>query len=88
MNGVRLHFIDPGKPQQNGYIESLNGKFRAECLDRNLFDNLEVARVLSLKWKKEYETYRPHSSLNGLTPSEYAKKKGSLTQASSELKTG
>lgn len=88
LNGVRLHFIEPGKPQQNGYIESLNGKFRAECLDRNLFDNLDLARVLTQKWKTEYETYRPHSSLNGLTPSEYAKSKGSTKQVNSELKTG
>jgi putative transposase len=71
---VRLHFIEPGKPTQNAYIESLNGKFRAECLARNLFETTESARLLINAWKREYEEHRPHSSLGGLTPSEFSQK--------------
>lgn len=73
-NHVRLHFIEPGKPHQNGYIESFNGRFREECLDRNLFENLEHARLFISAWRREYETVRPHSSLNGLSPIEYERR--------------
>lgn len=71
-HGVRLHFIEPGKPTQNAYIESLNGKFRAECLAQNLFETTDSARLLINAWKQEYETKRPHSSLGGMTPSEFS----------------
>ncbi len=71
--GVRLHFIEPGKPYQNGFIESFNGKFRAECLDRNLFETIDAARLFISAWKREYEERRPHTSLNGMTPSQYAR---------------
>ena len=70
-NGVRIHFIEPGKPTQNAFIESLNGRFRAECLDRNLFENLDAARIFISQWKRQYENERPHSSLGGLTPIEF-----------------
>lgn len=71
---VRLHFIEPGKPTQNAYIESLNGKFRAECLAQNLFETTDSARLLINAWRKGYETRRPHSSLGGLTPAEFCQK--------------
>lgn len=71
---VRLHFIEPGKPQQNGYIESFNGRFRAECLDQNLFENLDHARLHISAWRNEYESVRPHSSLGGLTPIEHERR--------------
>lgn len=71
---IRLHFIEPVKPQQNGFIESFNGRFRAECLDRNLFETLDAARLFIEAWRVQYENERPHSSLNGLTPKEYAEK--------------
>ena len=65
-------FIDPGKPIQNGYIESFNGKFRAECLDQNWFKNLTEAKEIIEDWRLEYNHIRPHASLNNMTPNEYA----------------
>lgn len=73
-NEVRLHFIEPGKPQQNAFIESFNGRFRAECLDQNLFENLDAAGLFIREWKREYETIRPHSSLGGLPPAEFLRR--------------
>src|SRR5690606_9278529 len=73
-NNVELRFIQPGKPQQNAFIESLNSRFRAECLDRNLFENLDAAGLFIREWKREYETVRPHSSLGGLPPAEFLKR--------------
>lgn len=71
-NGVALHFIDPGKPVQNAFIESFNGKFRDECLNQNWYTNLEDARQIIEAWRMDYNTVRPHSSLGYLTPEEYA----------------
>ena len=65
-------FIDPGKPMQNGFIESFNGKLRDECLNLNWFHNLQEARELIGRWKDEYNTVRPHSALGQKTPAEYA----------------
>lgn len=67
-------FIDPGKPMQNGYIESFNGKLRAECLDQHWFRNLSEAREILEAWRVEYNRVRPHSSLDNLTPEEFALK--------------
>ena len=69
---VHLSFIRPGKPNENAYIESFNGKFRDECLNEHWFVTLEQARRLIEKWRIEYNTERPHSSLGQLTPEEYA----------------
>ncbi|MFP5212287.1 MAG: IS3 family transposase, partial [Acidobacteriota bacterium] len=66
--GVRMHFIDPGKPVQNAFIESFNGKFRDECLNEHWFLNLPHAPDLIGGWRKEYNEDRPHSSLGYLTP--------------------
>ncbi len=71
-NGVALHFIDPGKPVQNAFIESFNGKFRDECLNQNWHTSLEDARRIIEAWRMDYNTVRPHSSLGYLTPEEYA----------------
>ena len=71
-NGVTLHFIDPGKPVQNAFIESFNGKFRDECLNQNWHTSLEDARRSIETWRVDYNTVRPHSSLGYLTPVEYA----------------
>ena len=60
--------IEPGKPWQNGCVESFNGTFRAECLDREWFSNLFEARIVIEKWRTEYNTLRPHSSLDYHTP--------------------
>lgn len=70
--GVRLHFIQPGKPTQNAFIESLNGKFRDSCLNQHWFRSLGDARDVINKWRKHYNNERPHSSLGYLTPREYA----------------
>jgi putative transposase len=71
-NGVELHFIDPGKPMQNGFIESFNGRFRDECLNASWFISLEDARRTIEAWRDDYNHNRPHRSLKGMTPAEYA----------------
>jgi putative transposase len=70
--GVRLDFIRPGKPTENGFIESFNGRLRDECLNVNEFVSLEHARATLQSWREDYNHWRPHSSLGHLTPSEYA----------------
>lgn len=69
---VEWHYIAPGKPTQNGFIESFNGRLRDECLNEHLFTTLPEARRIIEAWKIDYNTRRPHSSLNGLTPMEFA----------------
>lgn len=70
---VDWHYIAPGKPQQNGFIESFNGKLRDEKLNDTLFSTLHQARVELATWKNDYNHHRPHSGLDWLTPSEFAK---------------
>jgi putative transposase len=70
--GVELAFIRPGKPNENAYIESFNGKFRDECLNEHWFLNLAHARSVIEAWRVEYNTERPHSSLGNRTPEEFA----------------
>ena len=72
-NRVQLHFITPGRPMENGYIESFNGKFRDECLNENWFLDLEDARHKIAEWKWDYNHVRPHSALGYLTPMEFRK---------------
>jgi len=69
--GVRLRFIDPGKPVQNAFIESFNGRFRDECLNEHWFLSLADARRIVEDWRFDYNQNRPHSSLGNLTPQEY-----------------
>jgi putative transposase len=69
---VEWHYIAPGKPMQNGFIESFNGRMRDECLNEHLFGNLPEARRIIEAWRIDYNTKRPHTSLNGLTPTEFA----------------
>jgi putative transposase len=71
-HGIRLAFIRPGKPVENAYIESFNGKFRDECLNEHWFVTMDHARREIERWRIEYNTERPHSSLGDLTPIEYA----------------
>lgn len=66
--GVGWHYIDPGKPQQNGFVESFNGKLRDECLNEEVFATLAEARVVIELWRRDYNQVRPHSALGGLTP--------------------
>jgi putative transposase len=70
--GVRLNFIRPGKPVENAYIESFNGRFRDECLNEHWFLTMAHARRVIEHWRIEYNTERPHSSLGDLTPEEFA----------------
>jgi putative transposase len=70
---VKLRFIQPGKPVQNAYIESFNGKFRDECLNDNVFVSLHSAQKIIETWRQDYNLERPHSSLNDLTPNEFAR---------------
>ncbi len=69
---VEWHYIAPGKPMQNGFVESFNGRLRDECLNEHLFSNLNEARRIIEEWRIDYNTNRPHTSLNGLTPTEFA----------------
>lgn len=70
--GIEWHYIAPGKPMQNGFVESFNGRLRDECLNEHLFANLSEARQIIEDWRIDYNTTRPHTSLNGLTPTEFA----------------
>ena len=70
---VDWHYIAPGKPQQNGFIESFNGKLRDEKLNDTLFSTLHQARVELATWRNDYNHHRPHSGLGWRTPSEFAK---------------
>jgi putative transposase len=74
--GVKLNYIRLGKPIENAYIESFNGRFRDECLNENWFLSLKHAREVIEGWRKDYNEARPHGSLNGLTPQEYLGNKG------------
>lgn len=71
MRGIKLHFIRPGKPVDNAYIESFNGRLRDECLNLNWFASLEQARRVIQEWRTDYNSARPHSSLGYLTPAEF-----------------
>ena len=68
---VEWHYIAPGKPMQNGFGESINGRLRDEGLNEHLFANLRRVRELIAAWRNDYNHHRPHSSLDGLTPWEY-----------------
>ena len=72
-SGVPLIYIQPGKPVQNSYIESFNGRFRDECLNANWFENLADARRKIEAWRLDYNQARPHSSLAYRTPAEFAR---------------
>jgi putative transposase len=70
--GLKIHFIRPGKPVENCYVESFNGKFRDECLNDHWFLDLEDAQTKIQSWRDDYNEVRPHSSLGDLTPKEYS----------------
>ena len=70
--GVRHILIQPGRPMQNGYIESFNGKFRDECLNEQWFETLPQARTCIAEWRRDYNEVRPHSSLGRIPPAQFA----------------
>jgi putative transposase len=73
-NGIDIDFIAPGKPTQNAFIESFNGRLRDECLNTSWFHTLEQARELLSQWRRDYNETRPHSSIGDQTPTAYAAK--------------
>jgi putative transposase len=74
--GVRLDFIRPGKPIENGYIESFNGRLRDECLNGEVFFTLTDAREKLERWRRDYNHQRPHSALADRTPNEFVRELG------------
>ena len=70
--GVKLNFIRPGKPVENAFAESFNGRLRDECLNINWFMSIKHAREVIESWRQDYNEVRPHSSLKGRSPKEYA----------------
>ncbi len=70
--GVEWHYIAPGKPTQNGFGESFNGRLRGGCLNAHLFRSFRHAREIIEDWRINYNLHRPHTSLDGLTPNEFA----------------
>jgi putative transposase len=70
---IEWHYIAPGKPMQNGFVESFNGRMRDELLNETMFRNLAHARVVIPAWAADYNTERPHSALNYQTPADYAR---------------
>jgi len=71
--GVELAFIRPGKPVENAYVESFNGKFRDKCLNVHYFSTLQEAKDIIRDWRDSYNTFIPHRSLRGLTPQEFSR---------------
>jgi len=71
---IEWHYIAPGKPQQNGYVESFNGRLRDECLNETLFASLGHARSVLHSWRDDYNHVRPHSGIGGLTPADAARR--------------
>lgn len=78
---IDWHYIAPGKPMQNAFVESFNGSFRDELLNETLFSSLVEAREKITAWKEDYNRHRPHSSLGNLTPEEFAMKSRLETKA-------
>jgi len=71
-HGIRHILIEPGRPMQNGYIESFNGRFRDECLNEHWFETLHQARTEIGKWRRDYNEVRPHSSIGRIPPARFA----------------
>ena len=89
-HGVQHILIQPGRPMQNGYIESFNGKFRDECLNEHWFQTLQQARSEIANWRQDYNQVRPHSSLGRIPPAEFAQRHRTKNQpppaSSNEIK--
>jgi transposase InsO family protein len=82
---VTLHFIQPGKPVQNAFIESFNGKFRDECLNEHWFLTLQEAQVVIEAWRREYNEERTHSTIGDITPMEFIHNHQNRTLTAQEL---
>ena len=79
--GLEWHTTQPGRPMENGYVESFNGRFRDECLNENWFRDLAEARAKIAEWQEDYNEKRPHSSLQYRTPVEFAAQAASFDRA-------
>jgi putative transposase len=86
--GVQLDFIRPGKPVENAFIESFNGRLRDECLNVHQFASLAEAQAIIEAWRMDDNHHRPHSSLGHLTPSEYAEQRQALSTVEEVLCSG
>jgi putative transposase len=84
--GVAWQYIAPGKPQQNAFIESFNGRLRDELLNETLFASLAHARAALAAWQLDYNTVRPHSSLGNLPPAAYARRSSPASQRGGSLR--
>lgn len=84
--GVDWHYIAPGKPQQNAFVESFNGRLRDELLNETLFTSLAQARVVIEDWRCDYNSERPHGALGNLTPLAYATRNASVPQQAGALR--
>jgi putative transposase len=82
-NGIELHFIEPGKPNQNAYVESFNGRLRDECLNEHWFMSLGQARETIGNWRLDYNAVRPHSALGDVPPEEFERL--TLTRATAPI---
>ena len=80
-NAVALRFIEPGKPNQNAYVESFNGRLRDECLNEHWFTSLAHARAVIEDWRRDYNEHRPKKDLGGLPPAIYAARLNSLANS-------
>jgi transposase InsO family protein len=78
-NDVALRFIEPGKPNQNAYVESFNGRLRDECLNKHWFTTLADTRVLIEAWRRDYKPHRPKKDLGGIPPAVYAARLSKMT---------
>jgi putative transposase len=83
---VEWRYIAPGKPTQNAFIESFNGRLRDELLNETLFGTLAHARVVLEQWRRDYNSERPHSALGDLAPAAYAARIASLPQQAGALR--
>ncbi len=83
---IEWYYIAPGKPQQNAFVESFNGRLRDELLNETLFSSLQHARELLAEWQDDYNTVRPHSGIGNLPPSTYARLTASDMQQDGTLR--
>jgi len=86
--GIEWHYIDPGKPMQNAFVESFNGRLRDEFLNETLFTSLMQARLALEEWRRDYNTVRPHSRIGWLTPAVHAAQVSSQPGQGAALSNG
>ena len=83
--GVKLDFIRPGKPTENGFVESFQGRLRDQCLNTEIFEDLADAKRKIGAWRRDYNRQRPHSALGNISPGEYLRRWHSEASAKKQL---